>query len=265
MINVTATCKLTRSPHGFKNIPCLYIYIYIFRNDYTVETKSSISYNAMTKEFLNVNGLDIRSLPDELSRYIYYVDNIFMDLNNLYLSRKQPYYKNRVDVHDEMLLLGVDMFLRNLLDQCPLDKSVYQRTFSDYHFTIILPTHWDFEIREELIRPLFIKAGLIQKDDNHDRLLFFSKLESNFRYIKSLDDCELKIGNKYLMYGLNRIGDNLIIALDYFTLHYPLVTAVDCYYVIKELKSVYVTVPVCPEIKYGNKQVMPRPIKLIRF
>ncbi|GAA5801524.1 hypothetical protein HPULCUR_006972 [Helicostylum pulchrum] len=39
---------------------------------------------------------------------------------------------------------------------------------------------WEDDIKEELLRLIFIQSSLILKDDHEDRLLFFADLESYF-------------------------------------------------------------------------------------
>ncbi|KAG2236214.1 hypothetical protein INT48_008574 [Thamnidium elegans] len=51
------------------------------------------------------------------------------------------------------------------------------------HYALVVPSEWEEEIREVLIRPIFVQANLISKDDHQDRLLFFSDIESIFYYI----------------------------------------------------------------------------------
>ncbi|KAI8080403.1 hypothetical protein BDF21DRAFT_31102 [Thamnidium elegans] len=51
------------------------------------------------------------------------------------------------------------------------------------HYIFIVPSDWREEIREELIRPIFIKANLISPEDHKDRLLFFSDVECLCSYL----------------------------------------------------------------------------------
>ncbi|KAI8088118.1 hypothetical protein BDF21DRAFT_396308 [Thamnidium elegans] len=52
------------------------------------------------------------------------------------------------------------------------------------HYMFIVPSEWEEEIREAIIRPVFVQANLISIGDHSDRLLFCSDLES-FYYDKS--------------------------------------------------------------------------------
>ncbi|GAA5794836.1 hypothetical protein HPULCUR_000184 [Helicostylum pulchrum] len=49
-----------------------------------------------------------------------------------------------------------------------------------FHYAFIVPSEWEEEIRDDIIRPIFVKSGLISNEDHQDRLLFFSDIESMF-------------------------------------------------------------------------------------
>ncbi|GAA5808560.1 hypothetical protein MFLAVUS_001951 [Mucor flavus] len=51
------------------------------------------------------------------------------------------------------------------------------------HYVFVVPSEWEEEIREVLIRPIFVRANLILKDDHKDRLLFCTDVESIYYYI----------------------------------------------------------------------------------
>ncbi|KAI7888093.1 uncharacterized protein EV154DRAFT_321732 [Mucor mucedo] len=48
-------------------------------------------------------------------------------------------------------------------------------------YSLNLPTSWDYEIKEELFLPLFVKAGLLHENDGPGRLVFCSMLELSFQ------------------------------------------------------------------------------------
>lgn len=51
------------------------------------------------------------------------------------------------------------------------------------HYAFIAPSEWEEEIRESLIRPMFVQAGLMTFEDHKDRLLFCSDIESLYYYL----------------------------------------------------------------------------------
>lgn len=64
-----------------------------------------------------------------------------------------------------------------------MDKNVKQiKDTGALHYVFVVPTEWEEEIRQLFIRPIFILANLISKDDHKDRLLFCSDVESIFYY-----------------------------------------------------------------------------------
>jgi hypothetical protein len=58
---------------------------------------------------------------------------------------------------------------------------------SNLHYAFIVPTHWDTKIRDEIFRPIFVQANLIEDDDNLDKLQFFTELECTLHYMREPD------------------------------------------------------------------------------
>lgn len=55
----------------------------------------------------------------------------------------------------------------------------FQEKYKDvtaFHYVFITPSEWEEEIREDLIRLIFVQANLISKVDHKDRLLFRSDI-----------------------------------------------------------------------------------------
>ncbi|GAA5800341.1 hypothetical protein HPULCUR_005768 [Helicostylum pulchrum] len=55
-----------------------------------------------------------------------------------------------------------------------------KESFDLFHYAFIVPSEWEEEIREDIIRSIFVQSGLISNEDHQDRLLFFSDIESIF-------------------------------------------------------------------------------------
>ncbi|KAI9263651.1 hypothetical protein EDC94DRAFT_85884 [Helicostylum pulchrum] len=71
-----------------------------------------------------------------------------------------------------------DMFLKKAVsDYLPLGM---KESIDLFHYAFIVPSEWEEEIREDIIRPIFVQSGLISNEDHQDRLLFFSDIESMF-------------------------------------------------------------------------------------
>lgn len=122
-------------------------------------------------------------------------------------------------------------------------KETLSSTDMEFYYEFTLPTYWDYETREELIRPLFIKAGLIHKDDNPNRLKFFTKLESNFQWMHDKTDININPGNQYVICSLDLTAFS--VSLDLVAAQYPPLTAIDSTCVPQLLKESHF------EIKFG--------------
>jgi hypothetical protein len=91
-----------------------------------------------------------------------------------------------------------------------------------WHFIFVVPN----EIRKEIVRPIFIKAGIINDIDHPSRLLFYTKLDAlifglqDGTYELAIDDIHqlyddvlLERGRRYTLYDFhpnNEKGDVLI-------------------------------------------------------
>jgi hypothetical protein len=81
-----------------------------------------------------------------------------------------------------------------------------------YHYIFVVPTDWEHEIRDEIIRPVFRQAGFINDTDYPCRLLFYTKLDAlkfdlqnklysfTIDYTKVAADVILERGKHYMLY-----------------------------------------------------------------
>lgn len=216
-------------------------------------------YNAATEEILVLgsNSKNKRQ-SEENNQAIFYVDNIFKELNDIYLKKKEVCCYE-YDVHDNIILHAVTIFLRDIVDDYRTKNTGVNGLHTSYYFAFFLPTNWDDEIREELIRPLFIRAGLITENDHSSRLLFFTQLELNFRLFQTIVavGCnqiatEIKHGKQYIMYGLIFTETKFLVNLDLFSAHYPPTIMKDIHvYCTKSLKSNYFATSLDSNIESG--------------
>ncbi|KAG2190669.1 hypothetical protein INT47_006656 [Mucor saturninus] len=169
--------------------------------------------------------------------------------------------KNDNDVHNRIILQGAEIILRNLkrsYSQFSRNGKL-RRSYSDYNYLFVVPTRWNDDIQEDLLRPLYIRAGLIQNQDHPDRLLFFSQLDFDFCYLQYLEDdmptysMNTKIGNgkHYILYAFNFSDTILSVTLDLFSAHYSPVLTTKGKYVPRVLNSVYFTVPLSNDVQEG--------------
>lgn len=179
---------------------------------------------------------------DEEKRSIVYIENAFMELNNIYLKKNNGADAEFVDI----ILHTIDQSLRKLVEINDLKGKVFSLFETSYHhFSLLVPTDWDYEIREKLLRPMFIRADLIKKDDEKNRLVFFTKNESIFSYIQSPKCIEnnpiykksINVGKKYVTYGINFTCSTISVSLDVFSAQYPPEASIDTYYIPKPIKS----------------------------
>ncbi|KAI8047202.1 hypothetical protein BDF21DRAFT_457392 [Thamnidium elegans] len=95
---------------------------------------------------------------------------------------------------DLFTLTAVSDFIRLSVEKLIEDSKEGIKDSDALHYLFIVPSEWEEEIREVLIRPIFVQANLISKDDHQDRVLFCSDIESVYY---SLSD--LKVNNSVTM------------------------------------------------------------------
>ncbi|KAI7891964.1 uncharacterized protein EV154DRAFT_562828 [Mucor mucedo] len=167
---------------------------------------------------------------------IVYIKNAFMEINRIY---KRPKEGGMISTHDLFVLRGVREFLRSAFTECT------SSTRANYHLAITLPTHWDLKIREKVIRELFITSKLVRLTDHHDKLLFYSQLESDFCYLQSEANNKhyginekFVNGKRYMLCTLALMDNRQCIHLDLFTAHYPPATSTNDYFVPRLIKAI---------------------------
>lgn len=178
----------------------------------------------------------------------YFLDNFHLRINEMYQKRKHNCsYKN--DVHDTIALSALEFILKQEIDR--------EDKMRSYYYSVVIPAGWDYNIREELIRPFLTSIGLIDESDSKDRLLFFTTLEATFYYHQSSyfnmnrkKHPMFGNGKEYIMYGLGLTLDNkLLVNLDLFSAQYPPTKSIDSYYVPKVINSIEFTIPFYSKIK----------------
>ncbi|GAA5811690.1 hypothetical protein MFLAVUS_005131 [Mucor flavus] len=74
------------------------------------------------------------------------------------------------------------LFVEKLMEEENKDGAQIKGTDA-LHYVFAVPSEWEEEIREVLIRDIFVRADLISKNDHKDRLLFCTDVESFYYYI----------------------------------------------------------------------------------
>ncbi|GAA5800231.1 hypothetical protein HPULCUR_005656 [Helicostylum pulchrum] len=88
--------------------------------------------------------------------------------------------KEMWDEEDTFLIKAVSDYLPLAIDYTMKKMYLEKESIDLFHYAFIIPSEWEEEIRDDIIRPIFVQSGLISNEDHQDRLLFFSDIESMF-------------------------------------------------------------------------------------
>ncbi|KAI7895810.1 uncharacterized protein EV154DRAFT_493846 [Mucor mucedo] len=205
----------------------------------------SILYDT-TNETVIARGISAeyaRSKSKTHGKNFFYLRNIFSELNNIY-SRLQ---QNSSKAYDKICLEEAIAVLHQRVEYW---KELLDSSNIDFYYAFTLPTQWDPEIREGLIRPLFIKANLIHESDGQGRLIFFTELQSTFRYMQlgsfSDKNIEAQSGKQYIICSLD-LQTEIFVDLELVSAQYPpALKAIDSNYVPQLLNHTRFTIPFGP-------------------
>ncbi|KAG2235803.1 hypothetical protein INT48_001029 [Thamnidium elegans] len=81
---------------------------------------------------------------------------------------------------DRFLMKAVSDYLPAVIGETMEEMKLEIKDFDLFHYAFIVPSEWEEEIREDIIRPIFVQSGLISNEDHQDRLLFLTDIESIF-------------------------------------------------------------------------------------
>jgi hypothetical protein len=104
-----------------------------------------------------------------------YLDNFMNTLHSIYLKYGND-YRGEKDKEDAITLKLVAEFLRKYVEYIK-NYITGSRKFFNCHYLFVVPVEWEDAMKEEIIRPLFIAAGLINANDHACRLMFLNRLE----------------------------------------------------------------------------------------
>lgn len=174
--------------------------------------------------------------------------NYHLRLYDIY-EKKMHNVQYKYDVHDSIALSA---FENRLKSACKGSRSCY--------FSVVVPTGWDDEIRENFLRPFFVQIGLIGENDHKGRLLFFTTLESNFHFhqhkyfkLQLKKDSMIGYGKECIMYYLHMqtSTQKLSVNLDLFSAQYPPTTSNSDFYVPRVLESLQFDITLHPHVESG--------------
>ncbi|KAI7891452.1 uncharacterized protein EV154DRAFT_224735 [Mucor mucedo] len=140
--------------------------------------RTSILYDTTTRNIIaRGNKADEANKdPKGLQEDVIYIHNTLSELADIYLKSKQQPFNNTA-LYVLLCEEAIDL-LQKIRYDC---KKKLNSVNMDFYYSLNLPTSWDYEIREELFLPLFVKAGLLHENDGPGRLVFCSMLELNFQ------------------------------------------------------------------------------------
>ncbi|KAG2233263.1 hypothetical protein INT48_001712 [Thamnidium elegans] len=138
---------------------------------------SKDNYITYDKHKLNVLSWGDQSVDDNEE------DTVQIDVSGKKLYQLFENGKDRWDQDDLFTLTAVSDFIRLYVEKLIEDSKGEIKDSGALHYVLVVPSEWEEEIREVLIRPIFVQANLISKDEHQDRLLFCSEIESVYYYL----------------------------------------------------------------------------------
>ncbi|KAG2235836.1 hypothetical protein INT48_003948 [Thamnidium elegans] len=146
-------------------------------------------------------------------------DTVQIDVSREKLYQLFKKSKYSWDQDDLFLLTAVSDFIRLFVEKLIKDSEEIKDSDA-LHYVLVVPSEWEEEIREVLIRPIFVQANLISKDDHQDRLLFCSEIESAYYY---LSDYFIKMTRNTILGRIVAVEeDQVSIKLDLILIGNPL-------------------------------------------
>ncbi|KAI8058903.1 hypothetical protein BDF21DRAFT_403529 [Thamnidium elegans] len=156
------------------------------------------------------------------------VDDNKQDTVQIDVSREKLYQlfnkgKDSWDQDDLFTLKAVSDFIRLLIEKLIKDSREIKESGA-LHYVFVVPLEWEEEIREVLIRPIFVQANLISKDDHQDRLLFCSEIESAYYYLSDpKNNCFTEMTRNTILGRIVAVEENQVsIKLDLISIGNPL-------------------------------------------
>ncbi|KAG2228887.1 hypothetical protein INT48_007052 [Thamnidium elegans] len=148
------------------------------------------------------------------------VDDNEEDTIQIDVSREKLYQlfekgKDSWDQDDLFTLTAISDFICLYVEELIKDSKGEIKDSGALHYVLTVPSEWEEEIREVLIRPIFVQANLISKDDHPDRLLFCCEIESAYYY---LSDYFTKMTRNTILGKIVAVEENQVSIKLYLTL-----------------------------------------------
>ncbi|KAI7891436.1 uncharacterized protein EV154DRAFT_224349 [Mucor mucedo] len=233
---------------GFDTINAQLIYIIESAKEVANISKAyrtSMLYDTTTRNIIarGNKAREANENPKGLQEGVIYVRSTLNELSDIYLKSKQQSFDNTALY--ALLYEKAIYLLQKIVDH-------YKKKLNsakDFCYSLNLPTSWDYKIREELFRPLFVKAGLLHENDGPGRLLFFSMLELNFQNLQMKrgipDATNLKYGDQRVMCTIDYQG-TYSVDLKLVSAQYPAFRLAQRKMVPQLLKQTHFVIPFGP-------------------
>jgi hypothetical protein len=141
-------------------------------------------YNSENGEILS-SGYDALSTKRNSENSIHKDNEIYLDSFQSELYRIYLESKGDRSIKDTLILQVVGKFLKLFFNEAKtlvmtefeqqMAKTYPSALLDNFHFIIIVPDEWEYDIRDKIIRPLFIAADLLAESDHPKRLFFFQR------------------------------------------------------------------------------------------
>ncbi|KAI7891418.1 uncharacterized protein EV154DRAFT_551584 [Mucor mucedo] len=183
--------------------------------------RTSILYDTTTRKVIARGNMadEANENPEGLQKGVIYVRNTLSELADIYLKSKQQSFDNTA-LYAVLYEEAIDLLQKTLKHY----KQDLNNVNMDFCYSLNLPTSWDFNIGEELFRPLFVKACLLHENDGPGRLVFFSMLELKFLYRQinrvSRNHTNIKYGDQRVMCTIDYRGAYSV-DLELVSVQYP--------------------------------------------
>ncbi|GAA5815479.1 hypothetical protein MFLAVUS_008991 [Mucor flavus] len=125
--------------------------------------------------------------------------------------------EDNIDKEDKFLMKAVSDYLpRAIQNTMEKKKKLEIESFDLFHYAFIVPSEWEEEMREDIVRPIFVQSGLISNEDHQDRLLFFSDIESICYGLrnKNLRHYSFKRGQNTILCRLSPDEEKVVVKFD---------------------------------------------------
>ncbi|KAI8067200.1 hypothetical protein BDF21DRAFT_496137 [Thamnidium elegans] len=185
---------------------------------YTLPNIRRYSYITYDKHKSNVLSWGNQSVDDNEE------DTVQIDVSREKLYQLFEKGKDSWDQDDLFTLTAVSDFIRLSVEALIKKLKGEIKDSGALHYVFVVPSEWEGEIREVLIRPIFVQANLISKDDHQDRILFCSDIESIYYSLSDPEDVYFTEMTRNMIFGriVTVEEDQVSIKLDLILIGNPL-------------------------------------------